>query len=485
LIPEKIGNWSIVDKLGAGGQGFVLRGKKRALDGSDVEAAIKVPISDPSGLTEQHKALVIQSLIHEFEMLKLISSPNVCKVVDSGIENVRVGQKTFELPWLATELIKGEDLHTEVTRNGPLDEASWAQLSWDIAIGLEAIHSVNATHLDLKPQNVVRHSRRAIVIDLGGASFVGRYDMGDVIQARTTNFAAPEQLDDKHDPEDYEYPVDLYSLGATMYFAATGRVLFDARAGKATNAPISRRLVMMKSETFDTSGLSEEQVEMITQLCRFEPSARLELNGLKEKLLELLPEKDSRRAASGQASHNPAPSPQTPITNTKTTSASADLGGWIATLLLSFLPPLVGPFIRYFQLRNAKQETSQRYQLRTLLGLGSLMSFGMVGALAFFHKFQKDQSVVSKTLAVIFGVTSVSFFLSTIFGVGSGEGSIIYEFTQVIASIGIVVNVMLIAPLSAAVGIYHPKPREDESTEEKPGVIGEKGVDETGSATNQ
>ena len=472
MIPSKIGSWTVVDQLGEGGQGYVLRGKKRQLDGSQLEAAIKVPISDPSKLSDAGKTAVLSGLIHEFEMLKLISSQNVCKVVDSGIEPVKRGQKTIELPWLATELIKGEDLQTEVRNNGPLDEASWAQLSWDLATGLQAIHAVGATHLDLKPQNVVRHSRRSIIIDLGGASFVGKFDMGDVIQAHTISFAAPEQLDQKHDPEDYEYPVDLYSLGATLYFAATGRYLFEVDYAKDKKEAATKRFALMRKGDFDTSGLSMSQIDIITKLCKFQPSERLSLEQTKENLLEILAENDSRRGSSSSGPVNSKP-PQERVsasTNTGSQKRDLDIGGWIATILLSFLPPLVGPFIRYFQLRDAFPKTSQMAQLRTLLVLGSLLSFGLLGSLAFFHKYQKDKSKITGSLLVLFSATSISFFLSTVIGTSLEQGSALYSFLQGVAGVGIGANILMISPLSAAIGVFVPKPtepvtEEDSSTE--------------------
>lgn len=485
MIPSKIGSWSVVDQLGSGGQGFVIRGKKFQLDGSQLEAAIKIPVSDPTKLSEEGKRVVIQALIHEFEMLKLVDSPNVCRVVDSGIETIKRGQKSHDLPWLATELIKGDDLHTEIKKNGPLDESSWAQVSWDIANGLEAIHKVGATHLDLKPQNVVRHARRAIVIDLGGASFVGKFDMGDVIQARTLNYAAPEQLDQRHDPEDYEYPVDLYSLGAIMYFAATGKVLFDGDDGRGGKGAMSRRLTLMKTEKFDTSDLSAEQAQMISKLCRFKPADRISLEELKKCLLSLLPERDSIRRASSKdsgANFESASEPQS-LSSQKPPRERVDLGGWIGTLLLSFFPPLIGPIIRYFQLRNSEPKTSERSQLRTLLVIGSLFSFGIVGALAFFHKSRQDNSLGSKIMAIVFGATSISFLLTTLVGINTEPESTIYAVTQVVASFGIAINIFLIAPLSGAIGIYQPKPKEPALGETTSMSIDEGNTGSTGADT--
>lgn len=478
MIPNKIGDWNVVDELGSGGQGLVLRAKKMQLNGKQIEAAIKIPRWDFSKLENNAKSKLLDALIHEFEMLELVSSPNVCRVIDSGIEVTKRGQKTTELPWLATELIRGDDLATEVEKNGPLDETAWLQLAWDIASGLEAIHKVGATHLDLKPKNVVRHARRAIVIDLGGASFVGKFDLGDLIQTRTLAYAAPEQLDEKHDPEDYEYPVDLYSLGATLFFAATSEILFHPGNLGSQEAYARARYKIMKTEKFDSSKLSSEQTQIIAALCRFRPSDRMSLQELKEILLEQLPERDSRRSNNKDSSNQPptqampanlANNQSHPNSQPARPRANLDIGGWIATLVLCFLPPLAGPFIRFYQLRDTKPDTSQRSQLRTLLALGSLLSFGTLGAFAFIRKSKFDKSRITKIIGVVFLAISASFLISTAIGINSEPESGLYVFMQNVAGVGIFANAFLIAPLSAALGVYDPKPKapvEDEQNSE-------------------
>mgnify|MGYP000361857723 CR=1 FL=1 len=474
MIPNKIGDWNVVDELGSGGQGLVLRAKKMQLNGQELEAAIKIPKYDFSKLEEAQKAPLLKSLVHEFEMLELVKSPNVCRVINSGIEAVKRGQKTTELPWLATELIKGDDLLSEVRKNGPLDENAWFQLAWDISSGLEAIHAVGATHLDLKPQNVVRHARKAIVIDLGGASFVGKLDFGDLIHTRTLQYAAPEQLDEKHDPEDYEYPVDLYSLGATLYFAATFEILHHPGEISDKKEYAKARHKNMKSDSVSNAKLSPDQAKIIDSLCRFRPSDRISLAELKKELVSHLPEKDSRKPKVGLVpeTNNEKPEHQAEFKNMsapesiiKHRSVNPDIGGWVATLLLVFLPPLAGPFIRFHQLRNTRPKTSQRYQLRTLLALGSLMSFGALGAFAFFRKYKHDGAAITKITGFVFLALSISLFLSTLIGINLDPASDGYRFMQSIAEVGVFANIFLIAPISSALGVYDPKPKHVEESE--------------------
>ena len=396
----KIGSWDVIEQLGSGGQGLVLKARKRQVDGSVLEAAIKIPAIDPSSVDARSRQMLTKSLVHEFEMLKLVSSPNVCRVVDSGFEMFGQGSKKTELPWLATELIRGDDLLTEVRDHGPLDRAEWVKLARDLCSGLTAIHSVGATHLDLKPQNIVRHARRAIIIDLGGASFVGRLDFGDAIGAYTKMFAAPEQLDEKVAAEDYEYPVDLYSLGAVLYFAATGEYLFDLRNRKSHEDEVKKRLEQMRSESFDEAALLPEQAEIIRSLVRFNPSDRAGLTYLAESLSDMtgdaafVSDSNDGDSASKIVRVQQQPSPNT--SGAKGSSqlvADADFPGWAATVFLMFLPPIIGPFIRYGGLRNHADSPSKRLQLRTLLLVGSWFTFGALSVWAFADR----QSLTGKT----------------------------------------------------------------------------------------
>lgn len=216
-IPKKIGSWSIVERVGGGGQAEVLRGRKTLLNGTTQEAAIKVI---PFASAEHAKS--IQLLAHESDVLQRLRSPHIASVLDSGFEVV----DGIQWAWMATELIKGDDLSTELTKFGPLSKQQWLELAFDLFSAVSVAHQEGVIHCDIKPGNILRDSRKSVLIDFGFASFVRIADPADV-SASTPGYQAPEQLDDDINPEDYEYPVDLFSLGVTLVEAGTGWLPWD------------------------------------------------------------------------------------------------------------------------------------------------------------------------------------------------------------------------------------------------------------------
>jgi serine/threonine protein kinase len=131
------------------------------------------------------------------------------------------------------ELIDGGDLRNLLSEHGgrlPLRRA--VSIACDAASGLAAIHAAGIIHRDIKPANLlVGADGRIRIADLGLARPID----DSAITALTTRglspgtpaFMAPEQA--RNDP-DLDHRVDLYALGATLYFLITGRQPFGGRA---------------------------------------------------------------------------------------------------------------------------------------------------------------------------------------------------------------------------------------------------------------
>ncbi|MBE0536123.1 MAG: serine/threonine protein kinase [Phycisphaerae bacterium] len=86
-----------------------------------------------------------------------------------------------------------------------------------IATGLNAMHEVGYVHCDIKPNNILISSQGALkIIDLGQSCRLG------AIKSRiqgTPDYIAPEQVFRKH----ISHRTDIFNLGATMYWALTGK----------------------------------------------------------------------------------------------------------------------------------------------------------------------------------------------------------------------------------------------------------------------
>ena len=323
-IPSRVGGWKIVDFVGAGGQASVFLGKKQQLNGTVLEAAIKLIPLDASS------AKAAQLLAHESDVLQKLDNPHVARVLDGGYEEFEGGK----FAWLATELIKGDDLETEIRKFGPLSKQQWLELAFDLFSGISAAHEEGVIHCDIKPGNILRDSRKTVLIDFGYASFVRISDPGDVM-ASTPGYQAPEQLDGEINPEDYEYPVDLFSLGVTLVYAGTGwlpwdlpkdmlearqeleAVMKDGRSGvRARQAAVheyrnavSAYLKQLTTTNPRLDGLDADQVRIVAPLLKANARMRGNAADTLRQIQELLPEGSSRKTGKSDYASRKAVSP--------------------------------------------------------------------------------------------------------------------------------------------------------------------------------
>ncbi len=134
-------------------------------------------------------------------------------------------------PWLATQYIDAPSLRDAVDRYGPLDPPALLRLTHGLAEALAAIHAAGLVHRDLKPGNVLLSPTGPKVIDFGIARSEGATQLtgtGDVIG--TPEYMAPEQLAGAGGGSPAS---DVFALGSTIVFAATGRSPFSAEQGAA------------------------------------------------------------------------------------------------------------------------------------------------------------------------------------------------------------------------------------------------------------
>lgn len=301
---SKIGGWTVEKRLGAAGQGEVFLASRRQIDRTTQTAAIKIVrtdlIANDAGATAANAELRsrTETLAHEFEVLRRISNPCVSKAIDSGFEDAS-GSAGFW--WIATELIEGPSLGDEIRKYGPLAKQQWLELAHDIISGLASAHTEGIVHLDLKPDNVMRDPRRSVLIDFGGASFVNIADAGD-IGLMTPDFAAPEQLDSTIDVHDYEYPVDIFSAGVTLAYAATGWTPWDelrhivGNNNKFDFSEARRRLLadrMTKPPRLE--GLDDDQKRILGGMLAIAPELRPTAVSLLQEIRRLLPDGSTRK----------------------------------------------------------------------------------------------------------------------------------------------------------------------------------------------
>src|SRR5437867_7358406 len=166
---------------------------------------------------------VRERFLREARAAAVLRHPNVAAIYQFGASPN--GSRCF----YAMELVEGETLETRVRRDGPLNPKFALEIAIQIARALMAAAAQGLIHRDLKPGNVMLtwgHSDTAElevkVIDFGLAKAIadagGEMDLTHGEFVGTPNFASPEQFGSGP----IDACSDIYSLGATLWFALTG-----------------------------------------------------------------------------------------------------------------------------------------------------------------------------------------------------------------------------------------------------------------------
>ena len=205
------GRYSFERELGRGGMGIVLLARDVALDRL---VAIK--------LLPPHLAASVESrdrFLREARTAAGLSHPNIVPI--------HAVEQSGDLVFFVMGFVDGETLRERVERSGPLSPRLAMKMMQEVAWALAYAHQRGVIHRDVKPDNIMieRGTDRALVTDfglaVGGRSGAGGGE-GEVVG--TARYMSPEQA--LGEPVDARS--DLYSLGATLFFALTGRPPFEA-----------------------------------------------------------------------------------------------------------------------------------------------------------------------------------------------------------------------------------------------------------------
>jgi tRNA A-37 threonylcarbamoyl transferase component Bud32 len=149
-----------------------------------------------------------------------IKSDHIVQVVGAGVDE---GTRT---PWLAMELLEGEDLAAFATRRGPVPPAEVHEIVSQLCHGLAAAHAVGVVHRDLKPENVfLADARREGVpftlklLDLGIAKVVAEAQATMTAAVGTPLWMAPEQT---VAGAEITPATDVWALGLIVFRLLTG-----------------------------------------------------------------------------------------------------------------------------------------------------------------------------------------------------------------------------------------------------------------------
>lgn len=247
--PRRIGPYEIQRRLGQGGMGTVYLGQ--TADGQD--AAVKVLKTD--GDFDEWEAR--DRFRREALSLARVQHPCLVPVLDSDT--------TGELPWIATEYVKGKTLKQWVDTYGALSDRAIATLVSGLAEALAALHDDGIVHRDLKPGNIVLTDTGPVIIDFG-ISLLGdatRLTADASITLGSLSYLAPEALTRAPDTP----ARDIFALGGVLLFAATSH----GPVGEGTVDQLKARALHGE---WDLSELPQRWRELVTACLSTDPARR-------------------------------------------------------------------------------------------------------------------------------------------------------------------------------------------------------------------
>ncbi len=230
--PERLGSlgdYVLKRRLGRGGMGVVYE----AWEGSmDRRVALKVL---PAAIAADDRA--VTRFVREARAAGRLNHPNLVSIYGMGVKE--------QVPYFAMEYVDGETLAEILLRlkDAPEDAGTpfgpsradqeyylrLARAFADAADGLQHAHSKGVIHRDIKPSNLILDKDgRLRILDFGLARLEGQESLtlsGDFLG--TPQYMSPEQA--RRQKVEVDHRTDVYSLGATLYEAISGRPPFQGK----------------------------------------------------------------------------------------------------------------------------------------------------------------------------------------------------------------------------------------------------------------
>jgi tRNA A-37 threonylcarbamoyl transferase component Bud32 len=208
--------YTIGGLVGTGGMGEVYEGEHRR-----TRRRVAVKLLHPHLVGD---ANILARFRREAEAIGRLGSEHIVEIVDVG--------KDEEQPFLVLEYLDGESLGARIAA-GPLELAMIEQIVRQLAMGLDAAHRAGVVHRDLKPENVYlcRRDDGSLLVKILDFGVSKIHDHATALTQEVALLGTPDYMSPEQAVglvEEVGERSDVFSLGAIVYAAVTGRAPFAA-----------------------------------------------------------------------------------------------------------------------------------------------------------------------------------------------------------------------------------------------------------------
>lgn len=197
-IPERIGRYQVLRRLGGGGMGTVFLGRDPQLDRLVALKLLKDDLTDLPDVRER--------FTREARSAAKLRHPNIVTIFDIGEHEGRA--------FIAMEHVPGEPLSEMIRRRDPIPLTRKLALIEMLCAGLHHAHGAGIVHRDVKPANLMVDADGVLkIVDFGIARVADSAMTHDGMLVGSMNYMSPEQVWGR--PVDHRS--DIFAVGAVCY----------------------------------------------------------------------------------------------------------------------------------------------------------------------------------------------------------------------------------------------------------------------------